>query len=197
VFAGATDGPSDYSSTLQMMDQKALCEPFVIMEEKLAQAKAYTQQWLQYQALWDVSSAVLVEKMGRDISKWQQLLNEIKNARTTIDSATEEVSFGPIIVNHRQVQNKVNLKYDTWQKESQLRFGTILLEEIKAAHADMVSCKTRLEGIFLEGPTKMVITGVSFILQMNESLPARRKLVDDLENSEKLLQKQRYQLPEN
>jgi dynein heavy chain 1 len=193
VFAGATDGPSDYSSTLQMMDQIALREPFVIMEEKLAQAKAYTQQWLQYQALWDVSSVVLVEKMGIDISKWQQLLNEIKSARTTIDSATEEMSFGPIIVNHRQVQNKVNLKYDIWQKESQLRFGTILLEEIKSAQADMISCKMRLEGIFLEGPTKMVITGVSFILKMNESLPAKKKLVDDLENSEKLLQKQRYQ----
>jgi dynein heavy chain 1, cytosolic len=195
VFAGATVGPSDYSSTLLLIDQSALAEPFIVMEQKLAQAKEYTEQWLQYQALWDASSSELAEKVGRDIRKWQQLLSEIKSARTTIDSNTEELSFGPIIVNHRQVQNKVNLKYDTWQKESQLRFGTILIEEIKTAHADIVSSKTKLESIALQGPTKDVIIGVEYILKTKSSLSARKQLVVDLESSEKLLQKQRYQFP--
>ena len=195
VFAGATVGPSDYSSTLLLIDQSVLAEPFIVMEQKLAQAKEYTEQWLQYQALWDASSSELAEKVGRDIRKWQQLLSEIKSARTTIDSNTEELSFGPIIVNHRQVQNKVNLKYDTWQKESQLRFGMILIEEIKAAHADIVSSKTKLESIALQGPTKDVIIGVEYILKTKSSLAARKQLVVDLESSEKLLQKQRYQFP--
>ena len=195
VFAGATDGPQDYSSTLLKLDQNLLSQPFIIIEEKVSQAKAYASQWLQYQALWDASATVLAEKMGRDISKWQQLLTEIKSARTTIDSTTEELSFGPIIVNHRQVQNKVNLKYDTWQKESQVRFGTILLEEIKAVQSDLVNCKANLEGTILQGPTKEVIIGVEFILKMKSSVFHRKNLVNDLETSEKLLQKQRYQFP--
>ena len=195
VFANATDGPEDYSSTLLLIDKKMLAEPFLIMEEKLSLAKAYTQQWLQYRALWDTTSAVLTEKMGRDINKWQQLLVEIKNARTTIDSTTDEISFGPIIINHRQVQNKVNLKYDTWQKESQLRFGTILLEEIKSTQVDIVSCKSKLEGVSLQGATKDVIVGVELILNTKSSLSSRKQLVADFESSEKLLQKQRYQFP--
>ena len=195
VFAGVTDDPSDYSSVLLMLDQNLLSMPFTVIEEKVALAKAYASQWLQYQALWDASAAVLAEKMGRNISKWQQLLTEIKSARTTIDSTTEELSFGPIIVNHRQVQNKVNLKYDTWQKESQFRFGTILLEDIKTIQTDLVDCKARLEGIALQGPTKEVIIGVEFILKMKASLSEKQNLVDELETSEKLLQKQRYQFP--
>jgi dynein heavy chain 1 len=197
VFAGATDGPKDYSSVISELDPDVLREPFIVMEKKLAEAKAYAQLWLQYQALWDASAAVLAEKMGRDIGKWQTLLKEIKTARTTIDSTTDEMTFGPIVVNHKQVQNKVNLKYDTWQKESQTRFGAILMEEIKSTQADMVACKSRLESIFLEGPTKDVIVGAEFILKMKSSLLIKKKLVSDLESSEKLLQKQRFQFSQD
>eukprot|EP01041_Mallomonas_annulata_P000303 gene303-544_t len=195
VFAEAVDGPKDYSNIISMVDPKDLRLPYTVVEDKVSQAKIYAQKWLQYQALWDVSVAVVADRVGRDISKWQQLLQELKASRSTIESADEEEIFGPIVINYRQVQNKVNLKYDTWQKECQLRFGAILMEEIKLVHSELLSWKQQLESVYLEGPTKDAIGGVEFIIKMKSNIGIKQKLVLDLESSEKLLQKQRYHFP--
>jgi dynein heavy chain 1 len=197
VFASETSGPRDYESILHTIDNATLREPFVVIDSKIGEAKQYAQQWLQYQALWDASSAELADKLGRDISKWRQLLMDVKAARSTIDTYDEEKVFGPIVVNHRLVQNKVNLKYDTWQRECQQRFSGILLEEMKVAHNDLISLKSKLESIQLEGPTKDVIIGIEVIMKTKASLPERSAMVNELEESEKLLFKQRFQLPPN
>ena len=195
VFAGASEGPVDYAAVLAQLDPAALRGAFVAMEGKLAAAQAYAATWLQYQALWDASATALTERLGRDLAKWQQLLQEIKAARGGVDGAEEEASFGPIVVNHRQVQNRVNLKYDSWQKEAQTRFGAILAEEVKAAHADLAQGKAQLEGVLLDGPTKDVIAGVELILSAKAALAEKKQLVAELDSSERLLQRQRFQFP--
>ena len=91
-----------------------------------------------------------------------------------------------------QVQHRINVKYDTWQKEIQQRFGALLFEEIKTAKAELQACKERLEAIYLEGPTKDVIIGVEYILKCKSSVPSRGQLVEQLELAEKLLVKQRF-----
>jgi len=185
----------DYSNIVNRLGSSVLSEPFAAIETQVTNAKLCVEQWLQYQALWDASVTVVAERLGRDMLKWQQLLEEIKAARVNIDSVDEERWFGPIVINHRQVQNKVNLKYDTWQKEAQARFGSILLEEMKSEHADCVACKSRLEAILLEGPVKEVVIGVEFILKTKANLQARERNIGELESSEKLLKQQRYQFP--
>lgn len=197
VFAEVDDSIKDFSNVIYTIDSDTLSHAFIAIEQKLALANNHVQQWLQYQALWDASFLVIAERLGRNVSKWRQLLNEIKAARSTIDSVDDETCFGPIVINHRQVQHKVNMKYDTWQKESQLRFGAILLEEIKSTHTDILSSKTRLETTYLEGATKDVIAAVEFILKTKKSIEERKSIVSELDLSEKLLQKQRYQFPQD
>lgn len=195
VFAESSTAAKDYSSLLKTLDKIVVSSAYKTVESKVAGAKKYVQHWLQYQALWDASPSNISDKVGRDISKWLQLLTEIKASRETIDSSIYEKSFGPIVISQQQVQNKINVKYDTWQKECQTRFSVILSEEIKLVHADLASAKAKLEGIYLEGPTREVIIGVEFILKMKASLPSKKKLVQDLELSEKTLQKQRFSFP--
>ena len=84
------------------------------------------------------------------------------------------------------MQNVVNLKYDTWHKESQLRFGTMLLEEIKSTQVDIVSCKLKLEGVSLQGATKDVIVGMELILNRKSSLSSRKQLAVDIYVEDKL-----------
>eukprot|EP01032_Pedospumella_encystans_P010301 gene10301-12053_t len=195
VFAEADSSPKNFADILKTISAEVLQQPYLVIEEKIAQAKEYVVQWLQYQALWDASSAVVAERLDRDIPKWQQLLTEIKLARMSVDSTQEEKLFGPIVVNHRQVQSKINVKYDAWQKESQSKFGAIILEEIKTTHAHLIATKTRLESIVLEGPTKDVIVGVEAILKVKSSIELLNATVNDLKSSEKLLQTQRFQFP--
>ena len=195
VFAEADSGPKNFVSVLNDLGADLLKQPYMAIEEKIAQAKEYVQQWLQYQALWDASSTVVAERLDRNIPKWQQLLSEIRTARMSVDSTQEEMLFGPIVINHRQVQNKINVKYDTWQKDSQAKFGAIILEEVRSTHAHLIATKTKLESIVLEGPTKDVIVGVESILKVKSSLPLLTATVNDLKTSEKLLQSQRFQFP--
>eukprot|EP01038_Epipyxis_sp_PR26KG_P004455 gene4455-6300_t len=195
AFAEVEIGPQDYSNILTMLDGNALKQPYLAIDKKVTEAKAYAQQWLQYQALWDASVVVIADRLGRNIPMWQQLLKEIKSARTTVDTEKDEMQFGQVVINHKQVQNKINLKYDTWQTESQLKFGSILLEDIKSTQAELINNKTRLETLSLEGPTKDVIIAVDFILKTKAAQDALSKSVEELKKSEKLLQSQRFKFP--
>ena len=198
VFASshASEGPKDYSNTLLLLPPETLPLVFGLIESKLAAAHEHVQHWLQYQALWDIaSSSVLLDRLGRDLDQWQRCLMEITQARSGIDRPDEEVSFGPIIINHRQVQHKINSKYDSWQKEAQSQFGSILNEALRTTHATLTAHKQRLEGIYLDGAIKDVIVGVEFLLTMKTDLTGIQTHVLSLESSEKLLHKQRYQFP--
>lgn len=192
VVFGSFTGPKDYSNAINLVDSGILKKVYSTIEDHLSQASDYIQKWLQYQALWDVSVGTVADRLGRNILQWQQLLGEIKSARSTIESSYEEKAFGPIVIRYQQVQNKINHRYEMWQNEIQNRFAGILADEIKTLHAELIACKTRLEGIYLEGPTKDVIIGVEFILKTKNSFSATQKRVSDLDVSERLLQRQRF-----
>ena len=98
VFGNLSIGPVDYSSALESVDRSVLKKAYCVIEDHLNKANEYTQKWLQYQALWDVSVDTIVEKVGISISKWQQLVTEIKAARSTIESSDEEKIFGILAV---------------------------------------------------------------------------------------------------
>lgn len=195
----STDSPTlkDFSHVLQMVEPAVLRQPFEAIETEINNASVFGKQWLQYQTLWDVSVTHVTDTLGRDIVKWQQLLTDIKIARSTIDSNEEEQFFGPVVINYRQVQNKVNMKYDSWQKDCQARFGALLLEEMKSTYDDFVALKTKLEGIRFDEAvaTSEVIVGVELLRQAKNTLSNRKAYASHLESGEKLLTKQRFQFP--
>ena len=195
VFASSAEGERDYSSIVERVQWEVLKLPYTAIEDCFENAKVFVQKWLQYQALWDVSVSAVSEQLGRDISKWQTLLGDIRSSRATIESSEDERSFGPIVINFRQVQSKVNIKYDSWQKDCQLRFGIILKEELKAMHSDLVETCNRLERLRLDGNTSDVIVAVEYILKAKAAIDGKQTVVSNLESSEKLLQRQRYQFP--
>ena len=195
VFTSSASGPKDYSAAINLVDKALLRRVYDTIEDHLFNANTYLQQWLQYQALWEISINSISDKLSRNLKLWHQLLTEIKSARTTIETTEEEKLFGPIVINFRQVQNKISLKYDTWQKEIQTLFANILADEMKSAYSELNNSKLKLESIHLEGPTKDVISSVEFILKTKNSFVNLKNLVSDLELSEKLLQKQRYKFP--
>ena len=43
--------------------------------------------------------------------------------------------FGPVEIHYGKVQQKVNLKYDSWHREILSRFGTLLGENMQDFHS--------------------------------------------------------------
>jgi dynein heavy chain 1, cytosolic len=195
VFAESNQTKVDYTNIMKNIEVEVLQLPYIAIEKKIVAAKAYLQEWLQYQALWDASITTIADRLGRCLSDWRKFLTDIKLARSTIDTEQDEKSFGPVVINHRQAQNKINLKYDTWQREAQTRFSVILLEDIRTLHIDLIAVKSRLEAISFEGSTKDAIVGVHYITQIKDSVILYDEKINELKASEKLLQSQRFNFP--
>lgn len=195
VFGSSTGKVATYEDILSTIDSEILRDAYLVIERKVTAGIKFANQWLQYQALWDASVSAVTESLAQDLTKWQLFLEDIRKARSSIDTAGEEKTFGPIVVNHRQVQNKINIKYDSWQRESQSRFSAILIHEIREKQTELVGFKSKLESLTLEGSTKEAIAAVEFISKVKGTVHEMENQLHVLKTSEKLLQSQRFTFP--
>ena len=98
MFAEATSEPKDYSSVIYQLDPLVMKNTLATVEDYIQRAVAYVRQWLQYQALWDISVHTISDKLGRSLVDWQRLLVDIRTSRATIESSKTEKTFGPIVI---------------------------------------------------------------------------------------------------
>ncbi|KAL8439825.1 hypothetical protein Efla_004351 [Eimeria flavescens] len=115
------------------------------IDRVMEKVEDYVSNWLHYQVLWDVDVSEVLGKLGDDIETWQQLLNEIKQARSPFDSSETRVMFGPTIVDHHQVQAKLNTKYDAWHRDILNAFGQKVSANASAFFASLHAMVTDLE----------------------------------------------------
>jgi len=174
---------------------ESLSNAYVSVERHIQNLTAFVNQWLGYQTLWDSQVGDVAAKVDGDLAKWHALILEASKARATLDASASVAEFGPIVVRYNKVQNQVNLKYDSWQKELQTYFSTFLAERINGSFEKVSNAKTRLEGISLEGSsaaTSEIVLGVTFLQEVTQQLPSWHKKMKELADSEKLLKRQRH-----
>ena len=125
--------------------------PFMLIEQKVQQLKEYVAKWLQFQSLWDLEAEYVFSRLGDSLANWQQLLTEIKKARSTFDTSETQRSFGVCVIDYEQVQARVNAKYDAWQRDILSRFGVKLGNAMKEMHATILKARNDLEHQSIEG----------------------------------------------
>ncbi|CAM9128550.1 unnamed protein product [Discosporangium mesarthrocarpum] len=192
---GDGDGEESYRRVVHNIPLEILRKAYQEIEARLAEVGEYVESWLQYQSLWDMPVQSVTTRLGTDISAWARMLQEAKSARSMVEASAGEKVFGPVIVDYSSVQSKVNLKYDAWQKELQGKFASILAEEIHQAHRVLVEAKSKLEATMLEGATRDVVRGVTYIQEMRQRQKALSKQTEALVTGERLLMRQRHQFP--
>jgi hypothetical protein len=136
---------------LTQFDSDVLERPFSLIELKVQKLKDYVAKWLQFQSLWDLEAESVFARLGDSLAHWQQLLTEIKRARTTFDTSETTKSFGAAVVDYEQVQSRVNAKYDAWQRDILARFGAKLGNAMKEMHAAILKARNELEHHSIEG----------------------------------------------
>ncbi|GJE97982.1 Dynein heavy chain N-terminala domain-containing protein [Phanerochaete sordida] len=140
-----------YTSLLTRFPDNTLERPFSLIETKVQQLKEYVGKWFQFQSLWDLEAEYVFNRLGDDLAHWQQLLTEIKKARSTFDTSETQKSFGVCIIDYEQVQARVNAKYDAWQRDILSRFGVKLGNAMKEMHAAITKARHELEHQSIEG----------------------------------------------
>ncbi|KAH9920337.1 cytoplasmic dynein heavy chain 1 [Fomitopsis serialis] len=148
---GHTTTEATYTSLLTHFTDATLERPFLLIEQKVQQLREYVAKWLQFQSLWDLEAEYVFSRLGDSLANWQQLLTEIKKARSTFDTSETQKSFGVCVIDYEQVQARVNAKYDAWQRDILSRFGVKLGNAMKDMHATILKARNDLEHQSIEG----------------------------------------------
>ncbi|KAF9922924.1 hypothetical protein FBU30_006961 [Linnemannia zychae] len=189
-------GDLTYSDLLTKIPDDSLAKAYEIIENKVTQVKDYVDIWLQYQSLWDLESQYIFTLLGDDLAKWQQLLLEIKKARSTFDNSETEQSFGPVVIDYEQVQSKVNAKYDSWQREVLNRFGNMLGTSMKEFHGAVSKARYDLELHSVDShSTGEAVTFITFVQDLKRKVTKWENDVDLFRQGQKTLERQRFQFP--
>lgn len=183
-----------FTNLIHKVDVKAVSEAYANTELHIRAMTTFVNQWFAYQTLWDTRVSEVSAQVGEDIDKWQALLAEASDARTNLDSVATIAHFGPISVQYNKVQSQINLKYDSWQKELQSSFASILAQHISQTHQRITDAKTKLEQVSLDSSSNTgdIVLGVTFIQEMKQKLAPWSKEVQKLVDSELTLKRQRH-----
>lgn len=173
-----------------------LSRVYASIEKKLRELGAYVDKWLQFQSLWDLQSEQVYEVLGDQLSRWLQLLQEIRKTRQTFD--TQEVSrqFGHVTIDYDQVQTRVNAKYDQWQHEILMKFASRLGNRMREVHVDIEKARRELEGPRLDASsTAQAVQFITIVQSCKRNVKAWAPEIDMFRQGQSTLVRQRYQFP--
>ncbi|KAK4927460.1 dynein heavy chain, partial [Elasticomyces elasticus] len=173
-----------------------LNEVYNVVETRLKGVSEYVDKWLQFQSLWDLRSEQVYDILGDDLSQWLQLLQEIRKSRATFDTSEVSRGFGNIRIDYEQVQTKVNAKYDQWQHEILVKFGSKLGGRMREVHSEIAAARRDLEGQTLEASsTAHAVSFITIVQQCKRKTRVWEPEVDLFRQGQTTLARQRYQFP--
>ena len=191
---GHEKAPTTFSHLVHEIDPITLAKAYGCIESHMHSISQFVSQWLAYQTLWDTRVADVASAIGENMDLWYSVLDEAAVARNALDAARSSFRFGPVTIKFDKVQSQINLKYDSWQKELQNSYATVLGERIDDMHNQVCSAKSKLEDISLDGggSTENIVLGVSYIQEIKQNLDPWAATVDVLLNAERILKRQRH-----
>ncbi|KAG5519734.1 hypothetical protein PMAC_000007 [Pneumocystis sp. 'macacae'] len=152
----------------------------------------YIEKWFQFQSLWDLQSDNVSTLLGNDLVKWLQILREIRKSRSTFDTTETSHSFGILVIDYEQVQNRINSKYDSWQKDILNKFSSKLSENMKELYSRMIKMRHNLESQSLENSIEKTISFITTVQQCKEQIKEYKELISLYQQGQTVLSRQRY-----
>lgn len=183
-----TDLPSECAGMLQRV--------YTSVEKKLTEISAYVDEWLQFQSLWDLQSEQVYDALGEQLSRWLELLQDIRKTRSTFDTQEVSRSFGHITIDYFQVQTKVNDKYDQWQREILTKFASRLGNRMRDVNADIEKARKNLETQSSDASsTAQAVQFITVVQSCKRSVKTWAPEIDMFRQGQSTLVRQRYQFP--
>jgi dynein heavy chain 1 len=175
----------------------SLMEVYGAVEGKLRDISSYVEEWLQFQSLWDLQSEHVYDILGEDLSRWLQLLQEIRKTRGTFDTSDISRRFGYVTVDYEQVQNKVTAKYDQWQQEVLAKFASRLGQRMNEVYVDVEKARKDLEIQTLEASsTAQAVSFITTVQQCRRKVQAWEPEIETFRSGQTTLTRQRYHFPD-
>ena len=186
---------STYREIIKLIDQNILQNCYKKLENVFDECEEYVKTWLSYQVLWDIQPNNIYNKLGDDMDKWQQLMNELKAGRKTFDNNDTEKVFGSIVIDYSAVQSKINNKYDAWHKEIMNKFAEQTNVGMKTFYNTIGNARESLEKNSIEEPSSDIVQFITEVQEVKSKLKNWENEFEKYKNSKKILDKQRFRYP--
>ncbi|RMZ76007.1 hypothetical protein DV738_g5168, partial [Chaetothyriales sp. CBS 135597] len=194
--AASLSQPDATFHDLALGSVKPLEKAFDAIDNKLNEIADYLGEWYRYQSLWDLRTEHLVSRLGDDLAKWHQLVQEIRQARSTFDTSAVQKDFGNVTVDYEQVQSKITQKYDQWQYDVTSRFGALLGARMSELFTDLKRSRAELESQSLEASsTAQAVAYITTVQQAKRNLALWAPEIDIFKQGQTTLSRQRYNFP--
>ncbi|KAL1605495.1 dynein heavy chain [Nothophoma quercina] len=194
----AKDSSTNQFSDLPSKCTDSLIEVYGAVESKLGDISTYVDEWLQFQSLWDLQSEHVYDVLGEDLSRWLQLLQEIRKTRSTFDNSDISRRFGYVTVDYEQVQVKVNAKYDQWQSDILAKFANRLGQRMNEVFVEVSKARKDLEMQTLEASsTAQAVSFITTVQQCKRQVMEWEPEIAIFRQGTATLARQRYQTPQN
>ncbi|KAK3294055.1 dynein heavy chain, N-terminal region 1-domain-containing protein [Chaetomium fimeti] len=173
---------------------QALLRVQTSVEKKVNEIGGYVDKWLQFQSLWDLQSEHVYDVLGDQLSRWLQLLQELRKTRQTFDTTEVSRSFGHLTIDYDQVQTKVNAKYDQWQHDILIKFAGRLGTRMREVHAEIEKARRDIEGQAIEAnSTAQAVQFITTVQTCKRQVKLWAPEVETFRQGESTLVRQRYQ----
>lgn len=116
-------------------------------------------------------------------------MNEIKAGRSTFDNSETEKTFGPIVIDYRLVQTKINNKYDYWHKQILNRYGVSLNENMRKIFSSITNSRNKLEKMNFTGTGTEVTQYIMEIQEIKKDYSEWNDSMESFRNGQKLLER--------
>ncbi|OWZ39026.1 dynein heavy chain 1, cytosolic [Cryptococcus neoformans Tu259-1] len=185
-----------YIGLLTSFADGTLEKPLALIEDKVQTVSSYVNKWLQFQSLWDLEAEYVYNRLGDSLADWGQLLSDIRQTRSTFDTADTKKDFGVCVIDYANAQSKVNAKYDSWQRELLARYGAKLGVSMKDTYNAILKARTELEGLAIEGSsTARAVSFITFVQDLKRKVQKWGPEIEEFDRGQKTLERQRYSFP--
>ncbi|KAF4654456.1 hypothetical protein FOZ61_008250 [Perkinsus olseni] len=178
-------------------NDQVLSQAYEAIDSTVCRMAKYVYDWQKYEALWRAEPSALFNELGDDIEAWQQLLSEIRIARTAVDATRDTEAFGPVAIDFSPIQEQVLHKYDQWQREVLQAFAMQMADQTRSMLSQLEKARGSLERQTLAVTSCREIA--EFVTCVREAQgnagKAWAQRVVSLRAGERLLERQRYAFP--
>lgn len=187
--------PAIYGALINLIDFDLLMSCCKEIETMYKNSGTYIGGWLQYQALWDLEPAVVFQTIGKDLNSWQEILVQVKNARSLFDISKSRLRLPGVIVDFSEVQGKVSARYDQWQKDLLQRYGSLLGAEMLSFYGEVHAARCDLEALAGVGSTTQAVQFIDKISQAKVNNPHWQDNLVEFKSGHKILERNRFYFP--
>ena len=186
----------DFSILLTKAPSNAFLSAYQTVNNIVNDAEKYVKTWLSYQALWDIKIDDFYKRFGDNLKTWQIVLNEIKQGRNTFDTSDFNSNFGPIIVNFKNVQLKINNLYDSLHKDILDEFGIKFTKNSNDIILEVTQQTEKLKNMNFNKADELV-ENITILNYCKDQVQKWENDVGRCHDNEKLLTNQKYHFDEN